>query len=191
MNVAKRTFSEPPCSWLGFTAFGLVSQSLWCNLDCKILQCFFLELLSLILDVTGIFCGTAASAPIPQSKLTLAWCIGNRGKALKCDVFDSFRRNSQRARLERLLPSTLGKHFGSKGKGQTEAVSLCTQTFEISNSFACCFQFKSSSCQVLTVLLKVLYKPLLYFSLFILLTRVNGNIWSSQNKQRHQEKGST
>lgn len=155
LNVAQKN-PKPPRSWLGFTAFDLVCQSLWCNLDCKGLQSFFADLLSLILDVAGTLCCTAVSALIPHSKLTLAQCIENRGKALKCDGLDSFRRNSQRAWLEKFLPSTSGKHFGSKSKGQTEAVSLHTQTFEISNSFACCFQFKSSSCQVLTVLLKVL-----------------------------------
>lgn len=137
--LPKKEFPEPPCSWLGFTAFGLFPQSLWCNLDCKILKSFIPDLLSLILDVSGIFCCTAASALIPHSKLTLAQCRENRGKALKCDGPDSFRRNSQRAWLERFLPSTSDKYFGSKGKEQTEAVSLYTQTFEISNSFACCF----------------------------------------------------
>lgn len=174
----KRTSSEPPWSWLVFTTFGLVPQSPWCDLDCKILQSFFPDLLSLILDAAGMFCSTAAFALIPHSKLTHAQSKENRGKSLKWDGPDSFRRNSQRAWLERFLPSTSGKHFGCKGKGQTEAVSLYTQAFEISNSFACCFHFKSSSCQVLTVLLKALYKPLLYFSLPTLLTTVNRKIWS-------------
>lgn len=42
-----------------------------------------------------MFCCTAAFALIPHSKLTLAQCKENRGKSLKCDGPDSFRRTAK------------------------------------------------------------------------------------------------
>jgi len=93
--VAKFECSPKECSQSHCVA-GWASQHLVRSLNpCDVIWTvrssnFFADLLSPLLDVAGIFCCTAVSAPIPPSKLTLAECVENRGKTLKCDGPDSF-----------------------------------------------------------------------------------------------------
>lgn len=56
----------------------------------------------------------------------------------------------------------------AKARGRQKLSDYTQKAFEISNSFACCFQFKNFVHRVVTVLLKLFYKSLLHFSLFIL-----------------------